>query len=141
MFEANFTEKSFEITDQFEPLYEKVKADLFKRNTQVPNEKLKREVLDRLEVIQQSSTSNLKDYISDLMDVINLDGLPRHYLKFLNQLKTGQVASIPEKIAPHYISTILKSARSVDEGEEMLILSEEFIHQNKETFKPKTEND
>lgn len=141
MFEANFTEKSFEVTDQFEPLYEKVKSDLFKRNTQVPNEKLKREVLDRLEVIQQSSTGNLKDYISDLVDVINLDGLPRLYLKFINQLKTEQAASIPEKIAPHYISTILKSARSVDEGEELLILSEEFINQNNETYKPKVEND
>jgi len=62
-------------------------------------------------------------------------------LKFINQLKPEHAGTIPEKIAPHYISTILKSARSVDEGEELLILSEEFINQNNETKKPTAEND
>ncbi|MCF6333765.1 MAG: SNF2-related protein [Draconibacterium sp.] len=133
MFEAELTESPLKTTDKFELLYEKVKADLFKRNTQVPNEKLKREVLDWLEVIQQNPAGNLKDYLADLMDVINLDGLPRHYLKFLNKLKPEQAETIPDKIAPHYISTILKSARSVDEGEELLILSEEFIKPNAQT--------
>lgn len=133
MFEAILTESPLKTTDKFELLYEKVKTDLFKRNTQVPNEKLKREVLDRLEVIQQNPAGNLKDYLADLVDVINLDGLPRHYLKFLNKLKPEQAETIPDKIAPHYISTILKCARSVDEGEELLILSEEFIKPNAQT--------
>ncbi|WP_297085784.1 helicase-related protein [uncultured Draconibacterium sp.] len=128
LFEATATEKAFKTSEQFETLYEKVKDDLFKRNTQVPNEKLKREVLDRLEVITQNSNGSIKDYLSDLVAVINLDGLPRHFLKFLNKIKPNEAETIPEKINPHYISTILKTARSVDEGEELLILSEEFIH-------------
>jgi hypothetical protein len=135
LFEADYNEKPEKVSERFETLYKKVKADLFKRNTQVPNEKLKRNVLDRLEVIRQNSNGNLKDFLADLTDVINLDGLPRHYLKFLNQVKTNEAETIPEKIAPHYISTILKSARSVDEGEELLILSEEFINQTNKTEK------
>ncbi|MBT3385982.1 MAG: helicase [Prolixibacteraceae bacterium] len=133
LFEANLTESPYKVSDNFETLYEKVKADLFKRNTQVPNEKLKREVLDRLEVIQKNSAGNLKDFLADLVDVINLDALPRHYLKFLNKVKPNKAETIPEKISSHYISTILKSARSVDEGEELLILSEEFINPNTST--------
>jgi superfamily II DNA or RNA helicase len=138
LFEAGISEQAVKTSEQFEVLYEKVKADLFKRNTQVPNEKLKRDVLDRLEVIKQKYDGNLKDHLSDLADVINLDGLPRHYLKFLNQVKTNAAETIPQKISPHYISTILKSARSVDEGEELLILSEEFINQTNKTDKTET---
>ena len=138
LFEADFNEKPKKVSERFETLYEKVKSDLFKRNTQVPNEKLKHDVLDRLDVIQQNANRNLKDYLADLIDVINLDGLPRHYLKFLNQAKTTEVETIPQKITPHYISTILKSARSVDEREELLILSEEFINTTNKTEKPDT---
>jgi superfamily II DNA or RNA helicase len=138
LFEAAYSENPVKVSENFEMLYEKVKTDLFKRNTQVPNEKLKRDVLDRLEVIKQKCEGNLKDYLSDLTDVIHLDGLPRHYLKFLNQVRTGAAETIPQKIAPHYISAILKSARSVDEGEELLILSEEFINQPVKTDKTVT---
>jgi superfamily II DNA/RNA helicase len=138
IFEAGLSEQAVKTSEQFEAMYEKVKADLFKRNTQVPNEKLKRDVLDRLEVIQQNQNGSIKDYLGDLTDVINLDGLPRHYLKFLNQVKTDAAETIPQKISQHYISTILKSARSVDEGEELLILSEEFINQTNKTDKTET---
>jgi len=138
LFEAVYSENPVKVSGNFEKLYEKVKADLFKRNTQVPNEKLKRDVLDRVEVIKQKCSGNLKDYLADLTEVIKLDGLPRHYMKFLNQVKTGAGETIPQKITSHYISAILKSARSVDEGEELLILSEEFINQPVKTDKTET---
>ena len=129
LFNASILEVPFNVSPGFEALYERIKTDLFKKNTQVPNEKLKREVLMRIELMQQDNEDKLKDYFADLVDVIKLDGLPRHYLKFLNQVSPAELDSIPDKISHHYLSTILKSARNVDEGEELLILSEEFKNQ------------
>jgi len=56
------------------------------RNTQTPYEKLKREVLDRIVIFKQASSGKLNDFLSDMADVINLDGLPRHYLQVLNKI-------------------------------------------------------
>jgi len=128
LFEATITEKPVKVSDGFESMYEKIKADLFVRNTQTPYEKLKREVLDRIVIFKQTSSGKLNDFLSDMADVINLDGLPRHYLQILNKIDPTEVGSITEIITPHYIATILKAARDVDSGEEFLILSEEFIH-------------
>lgn len=139
MFEAGLTESPVMVSDRFDTLYEKVKADLFKRNTQVPNEKLKREVTARIEIFRQSADGTFRDYLDDLTQVIQLDGLPRHYMKALNQLKQTLAVEIPGMIAPHYITTILKSARNVDEGEEMLILTEEFIQHKSQPDKNNTQ--
>jgi len=129
LFEAEITEKPFSVSDQFEKHYSRVKKDLFARKTEITMDKLKREVTDKLEVFMALPGNNLHDYLPDLISVIRLDSLPRHYLKYLNKLKEKELVSLPRVITPHYISTILTTAQNVDAGEELLILAEEF--QNK----------
>jgi len=64
--------------------------------------------------------------LKDLLTVIELDALPKHYLRFINQLSVNEFEKIKEEIPHRYIMTIIEIANQVDAGEEILILSEEL---------------
>jgi len=72
------------------------------------------------------------DYITDLIYIINkLDAIPLRFLKFIRALDIKKPKeSVDELILtiPHnYIMALMDKARKVEDGEEQLILAEEFI--------------
>jgi len=66
------------------------------------------------------------DYLNDLKEVIELDGLSGHSIRFINNLKMKDCISLPKQIEQNYINRMIKLSREIDLGSEVLILSEEL---------------
>jgi len=126
LFEAKPTEKPEKVSEQFNSIYEFVKNNLFTTKTQVQSEKLKRMVNGKINLVLKDRLYHETDYLKDLLTVIELDALPKHYLRFINQLSVNEFEKIKEEIPHRYIMTIIEKANQVDAGEEILILSEEL---------------
>ncbi|MBA7544183.1 ATP-dependent RNA helicase RhlB [subsurface metagenome] len=126
LFEAKPTEKPEQVSEQFNGIYEFVKNNLFTTKTQVQSEKLKRMVKNKINLVLKDELYNEPDYLKDLLSVIELDALPKHYLRFINQLSVNEFEKIKEEIPHRYIMTIIEKANKIDAGEEILILSEEL---------------
>ena len=60
------------------------------------------------------------------MSVIECDGLSGFELRYINKLTPKDKAKLPNEIEQSYINRIVGTINSVDDGEEMLILSEEL---------------
>ena len=67
-----------------------------------------------------------KDYYKDLVSVIESDGLSGFDLRVINKLTKEEVEKLPKAINQNYLNRIINTIHRVDEGEEILILSEEF---------------
>ena len=61
---------------------------------------------------------------------MKLDSLPAHYLKLIRSIdeKTlnADFAELQKQVPHKYLTGLLNQANKVDEGEEILILAEEF---------------
>jgi superfamily II DNA or RNA helicase len=123
LFEASVPENAAPVSKSFEHIYEYVKSNLFRTKVHYESEKLKNDILLK---IKKYFTEN-KDYLKDLISVIELDALPRHYMTMINNMKVSEQNKLPIEITQRYLSSILRKAASVDEGEETLIISEELI--------------
>ena len=66
------------------------------------------------------------DYLKDLHRVVEMDGLPGHSIRFINQLRERDYATLSKEIEQSYINKVLTMANDIDEGSEVLILSEEI---------------
>lgn len=127
LFEAKITEQPEKVSDKYYSLYDFVKKNLFDKKTHIQSEKLKREIKDKIELVIKEKLFHDVDYLKDLISVIELDSLPRHYMKLINKLPVKDFEKLPENVPHRYITTVLKTASNVDLGEEVLILSEELI--------------
>ncbi len=127
LFDAAPTEEPQKVSNDFNIIYENVKNNLFKTKTQVQSEKLKRLVKDKIDIVIKNKSFKQVDYLHDLSRVIDLDALPKHYMRFINQLNVNEFDKLLEEIPHRYINTIIETANNVDAGEEILILSEELI--------------
>lgn len=127
LFDAQITEEPKKVSDIYEAIYEHIKTNLFKNKTHFQSEKLKREIKDKIELVIKEKCFSQIDYLKDLLSVIELDALPRHYMRFINQLKVSDFDKLTSEISQRYLTIILTKAASVDEGEETLIISEELI--------------
>ena len=96
----------------------------------MPFDKGKREAADKIRVLKDK-LPNHRDYFEDLLTVIEkLDSLPAHYLKYIRAISEKKLdADVAEllKMVPHkYLTGLLNQANKIDDGEELLILAEEF---------------
>jgi superfamily II DNA or RNA helicase len=127
LFDAKITEDPQKVSESYEAIYEHIKSNLFKNKTQFQTEKLKREIKDKIDLVIKDNQFPHIDYLKDLLSVIELDALPRHYMRFINKLKVSDFDKLLNEISHRYLTIILTKASSVDEGKETLIISEELI--------------
>lgn len=127
LFDARITEDPQKVSESYEAIYEFIKSNLFKNKTQFQTEKLKREIKDKIDLVIKDNQFPHIDYLKDLLSVIELDALPRHYMRFINKLKVTDFEKLLSEISHRYLTIILTRASSVDEGKETLIISEELI--------------
>ena len=125
LFEADEEEQAFEVSKHFEKRYQEVKEGLFTSPSMQKNEK------DRLDALSKTKVFyNLKlitfDYFKDLQHVIEADGLTGFDYRFINKLTEKDVDKLLQEINQKYLNRIIGTINNVDEGEETLILSEEF---------------
>jgi ERCC4-related helicase len=125
LFEATVFEQPEKISSAYDAIYQNVKRKLFETNKDDKVEKAKREALDKINVLLRMEIID-KDYLNDLKEVIELDGLPGHSIRFINNLKMKDYASLSKQIEQGYINRMIKLSREIDLGSEVLILSEEL---------------
>ncbi|MDP8204798.1 MAG: C-terminal helicase domain-containing protein, partial [Candidatus Tenebribacter mawsonii] len=135
LFEAEVTEKAEKVTNTFEEIYQKVKDKLFIRKSQIPNDKGKRDTIEKIEVML-NLLPNEKDYLEDLLNIIkNLDGLPDRFSKLIRAFdeKTllSDLTDFKLEVPHSYLMKILKKSNHINDGKESLILSEEFKKEEK----------
>ena len=99
LFDAQITEEPQKVSDTYAAIYEHIKANLFKNKTHVQSEKLKREIKDKIELVIKENRFSQIDYLKDLLSVIELDALPRHYMRFINQLKVSDLDKLTAEIS------------------------------------------
>ena len=130
LFEAEKSEKPQRVSPQFEAIYQHVKQTLFSKQTHVPHDRGKVEALEKVKLIRDKFPHR-KDYLEDLITVIEkLDSLPAHYLKQIRAINEHSLDTdlkkLEQDVSHRYLMGLLAKAEKIDEGEECLILAQEF---------------
>ena len=125
LFEATVFEQPEKISTKYDAIYQQVKQKLFETSKDDKVEKAKREAIDKIGAMINTGIID-KDYLSDLKEVMEMDGLSGYSIRFINNLKLKDALSLPELIDQNYINRMIKVGREVDLGSEVLILSEEL---------------
>lgn len=131
IFQAEISEDVDKVSAGFEPIYNYVKSNLFKRKTQVTSDKAKVMTTQKIEVLKELLPV-YKDYLEDLLSVVKeLDSLPDYYAKRIRAIdERGLEKDLKSLISelPHsYLINIIGKAQSIEEGVESLIIAEELI--------------
>ena len=130
LFEAQEAERPQQVSHDFEAVYKHVKQTLFDKQTHVPYDRGKAEAVIKLRLLRDKVPSR-RDYLEDLITVIEkLDSLPAHYLKLIRAIsdKTLErdMQTLVTEVSHNYLIGLLSKAEKIDEGEENLILAQEF---------------
>lgn len=125
LFEADRKEEAVDLSNDFDAVYQKVKASLFNSDVAEKNEKDQLNALAKVKVLMKSQLLP-KDYLSDLVQVIKTDALSGYEIRYINQLILKDADKLIKQISPEYLARIINTQNRMDEGEETLILSEEL---------------
>ena len=125
IFSALPVEEGFAVSEKFDTIYQKVKSQLFESDTKDEKGKDRLEAMAKIKIIRNKKVLN-DDYLVDLMRVIESDSLAGYEIRYINKLKPADFTKLPQIIKQDYINRLVESINSVDEGNEMLILAEEF---------------
>ena len=126
LFEASEDEKGLEVNNKFEKIYQFVKSQLYSHISLDENEKSRYEAVDKITLWAKHKILS-KDYTEDLLLVIKNDGLTGEEIRFINKQSLKTVDKIKTKITPDYLNRIVEKMNKVEEGDEILILSEQLI--------------
>ena len=126
LFESTVFEQPYKVSASFDNIYQSVKEKLFQTKRDNKVEKAKRDALNKINAMMKGTIVN-SDYLKDLHQVVEMDGLPGHSIRFINQLRERDYATLPKEIEQGYINKVLTTASDIEEGSEVLILSEEIL--------------
>lgn len=125
LFEATLEEAPVAVNDQFDKIYQHVKKHLFRNGTTDEKEKSRLEAVDKLKVWKKNKTLP-QDYLEDLLRIIQNDGLTGEEIRFINKLTPKNVSHLLERIPEEYLNRVVNKMNKVEEGDETLILAEQF---------------
>ncbi len=125
LFEAEIHEEPIDLSRNFDTVYQKVKASLFRSDVTERNEKEQINALRKIKILMKNQLLP-KDYLTDLIQVIKADALSGYEIRFINQLAPKDATKLLSKISTEYLARIINSQNKVDDSEETLILSEEL---------------
>lgn len=126
LFSAVSTESGVKLSKDFYRKYNHVKEHLFSSEDKAVKEKDLLNAVNKLKVIYKNDILP-KDYVKDLIKATSKDCLSGYELRVINQLKPEEYKELENKITSDYIKRIFDTRKKIDEGEEILILSEEII--------------
>lgn len=126
LFESSEDEKGLEVNNKFDKIYQFVKSQLYSHISLDENEKSRYEAVDKITLWAKHKILS-KDYTEDLLLVIKNDGLTGEEIRFINKQSLKTVDKIKTKITPDYLNRIVEKMSKVEEGDEVLILSEQLI--------------
>lgn len=123
LFQAEPEEEPFDVSEQFNGIYQRVKKSLFHSDTENHNDKNILKAIDKLNAIQSKLP---EDYFTDLMNALDSESLSGYEVRFINQLKPAEAGKLINEIPSDYLIRILTTEAQVGEGEETIIISEEL---------------
>ena len=126
LFEASEDEKGLEVNNKFDKIYQFVKSQLYSHISLDENEKSRYEAVDKINLWAKHKILS-KDYTEDLLLVIKNDGLTGEEIRFINKQSLKTVDKVKTKITSDYLNRIVEKMSKVEEGDEILILSEQLI--------------
>jgi superfamily II DNA/RNA helicase len=125
LLEASLFECPYTVSDSFDAIYQNIKQSLFSASYSGKIDKIRRDVLDKINAIAQMNILPA-EYMTSLQKAVELGALSGLDMKYIRKLKPKEFASLPGTIEQSFLDRINKMAREVDEGKECVILSEEF---------------
>ena len=125
LFEATMDEEPLEVDKQFDKIYQHVKSNLYRSIVKDENEKSRLEATDKLKLWAKTKVLP-KDYLNDLLLIIRNDGLTGEEVRFINKQTNKTAHIIMEKVTQDYLNRIVEKMNKVEEGDEVLILAEQF---------------
>lgn len=125
LFEAVETEDAVAVDNQFDKLYQHVKTHLYRSIAKDENEKSRLEAVHKLELWGKTKILP-KDYLTDLLLIIQNDGLTGEEVRFINKQTSKTANKVLEKITQDYLNRIVEKMNKVEEGDETLILAEQI---------------
>ena len=125
LFEATLEEAPVAINNQFDKVYQHVKKHLFRNGTTDEKEKSRLEAVDKLKFWKKGKVLP-QDYLEDLLRIIQNDGLTGEEIRFINKLTPKNVNHLLERIPEEYLNRVVNKMNKVEEGDETLILAEQF---------------
>ena len=125
LFEATIDEQPVAVDNKFDKVYQHVKAHLYRSIAKDENEKSRLEAFDKLKLWAKTKVFP-KDYIADLLQILQKDGLTGEEVRFINKQTSKTAIKIQEKITQDYLNRIVEKMNKVEEGDETLILAEQF---------------
>lgn len=125
LFEATLEEAPVAVNDQFDKIYQHVKKHLFRNGTTDEKEKSRLEAVDKLKFWKKGKVLP-QDYLEDLLRIIQNDGLTGEEIRFINKLTPKNVNHLLERIPEEYLNRVVNKMNKVEEGDETLILAEQF---------------
>lgn len=125
LFEASTDENPFSVDNGFDKIYQHIKSNLFVNPSNDDKEKSRLEAKDKVKSwISMKLLS--KDYLEDLLFVIMNDALSGEEVRFINKQSRATIKQLTERISHDYLNRIKRKMDKVDEGNEMLIIAEQF---------------
>ena len=89
------------------------------------SEKSRLEAVDKLKFWKKGKVLP-QDYLEDLLRIIQNDGLTGEEIRFINKLTPKNVNHLLERIPEEYLNRVVNKMNKVEEGDETLILAEQF---------------
>lgn len=133
LFSSEDIEEALETNTNFYPIYQKVKAHLFKKNTN-PTVKWRRQDVSILLELLSDLHQEAVEYCSAIKKIIDeLDALPEGVLKELSQIKLDKsnlaniFARVKEIVPETYIEDLLALWEKNKGDEEYILLTEQFL--------------
>jgi len=125
LLEADIIEQPKPVSLAFDAIYQTIKQSLFINTASEKIDKQKRDVLDKIEIVEKSGILN-SDYISDLKFSIRVGALSGLSMQFIRQLPQKEFSTLPKEIEQEFLDRIKKMSENIDDGTESIILSEEL---------------
>ena len=125
LFEATMDEEPLEVDKHFDKIYQHVKSNLYRSISKDENEKSRLEATDKLKLWAKTKVLP-KDYLNDLLLIIKNDGLTGEEIRFINKQTNKTAHTVMEKVTQDYLNRIVEKMNKVEEGDEILILAEQF---------------
>jgi superfamily II DNA/RNA helicase len=131
MFKAEKNEESKKTSDEFENIYKSVKDELFNTKTKFSKKGKAADVVNKVDAMRDELPKSEEKYLEKLYKVIKeLDSLPTRYEKFIKNIEKEELdemfEQLKEEVPLEYLSQIIEKSQQIQEGEETLILTEEF---------------
>ena len=134
IFKSAINEEGYPVSDNFDQLYQAIVDKLFIRKQKVVKNKGLSDSIKKIEWIEENNICpEFRDYTKDLLFVIKeLGALPDYYLKQIRTINTNpkfvekEFKELVNSLSHTYLNNMIKTAQMVNQGNESLILSEEF---------------